>query len=283
MNNAEPTVAAVLRSIGQQLSSRFEAELLLAGVLKCDRARLFAHPETVLSKSQLKQLNELTAQRIDGVPIAYLLGVREFYGREFIVNPSVLIPRPETELLVEQALKLPVTAQAHVLDIGTGSGCIILTLAAERPDWHFTATDISAQALATAQRNQRRLDLGDRSITWRKGSGYKAFAAQTNHRFDLIVSNPPYVAEQDPHLTRGDLRFEPDIALTAGPSGLELIDELIDQAPAHLNPGGWLLLEHGYDQSEQVCEQMQQIGFDAVQSRQDLAGHYRVAMGCWQR
>lgn len=270
------------RLLGHDLHSALEAELLIGEVLQQSRAWLYAHPEYKPTPEQLERLDRLTGQRKAGLPIAYLLGKREFYGRDFRVSPDVLIPRPETELLIEQALALPLRAEASVLDIGTGSGCIILTLAAERPDWQCSAIDISAAALDVARQNQTVLGLMQRPIEWLQGDLFAPLdQAEPNPTFDLIVSNPPYVAQNDPHLAQGDLRFEPDIALASGEDGLGTIHRLIETAPDFLKREGRLLIEHGFDQSKAVRRLLKKRGFKDVKAIRDLAGIRRVATGTW--
>lgn len=269
-----PELSATLRSLGIRLDNRLEAELLICKVLGVERAWLYAHGEEPLSAKARQELEALAARRLGGEPMAYLLGQREFYGREFVVSPSVLIPRPETELLVETALE-KLGSRAAVLDVGTGSGCIALTLAAERPNWQVTATDLSAAALAIARENAMRLELSQVELL--HGD---LFAPVAGRQFDAILSNPPYVAEGDPHLARGDLRFEPAMALSTGNSGLAIIKGLIQGAAAHLHPGGWLLIEHGYDQASPIRALFAKAGFDQIETRLDLAQIERLTLGC---
>jgi release factor glutamine methyltransferase len=258
----------------RQLNSRLEAELLLALALDCDRTRFYAHPDAPCPGPGHERFVLLVERRRHGEPIAYLTGQREFYSREFQVTPEVLIPRPETENLVEHCLKLDLPADASVLDIGTGSGCIALTLALERPRWRVCAVDISPGALAVAEAN--RVRLGADNVELLPGDLFEAVAER---RFDLIASNPPYVAAGDEHLSRGDVRFEPDTALVAGSDGLELIARIVGQAPARLHPGGWLVLEHGHDQAGRVRSILEGCGFEQVHSVKDLAGIERVSCG----
>ena len=207
--------------------------------------------------------------------MAYLLGDREFYGLAFKVTPAVLIPRPETELLVEVALERVAEDQsASILDLGTGSGCIAITLARLRPRARVVATDVSQQALAVAQENAAQH--GAHNLELRLGDWFEPVAGE---RFDLVVSNPPYVAEADRHLTEGDLRYEPRLALSAGRDGLSMLRSIVQQAPQHLHDAGWLLLEHGYDQGPAVHALLLQHGFHDVLTRADLAGIPRVTLG----
>jgi release factor glutamine methyltransferase len=277
-------------------SARIEVQGLLQAVLQVNRAWLLAHPEQLLSAAQHAQFTVLFERRLNGEPLAYLLGEREFYGLVFKVSPATLIPRPETELLVELALQrilqpLPASPTHpgpplsgreqgrsknafRVLDLGTGSGAIALSIAHARPDIEVVAVDASAAALEVAQLNAQRLKLDNVRLLqsdW--------FDALQDQRFDIIVSNPPYVAADDAHLKQGDLRFEPRTALASGADGLEDIRHICAKAKAHLNPEGWLLLEHGYNQATQVRALLQQSGFAGVFSARDLAGIERVSGG----
>ncbi len=259
------------------LGSRREAELIAELALRRPRAWLIAHDDARLEGPDIERIDALVRKRATGIPFAYLSGAREFYGREFRVDPAVLIPRPETEHLVEWALALNLPDNARVADIGVGSGCIILTLAAERPGWQCTGTEISGEALAVAVYNRARLGL--EGVELLQGDLLSPLDGRT---FDLIVSNPPYVAADDPHLKQGDVRFEPDIALSAGADGLALIRALIEHSRHLLAPGGWLLIEHGYDQAEAVRELFRESGYESVQSRSDLAGIERITGGTGQ-
>jgi release factor glutamine methyltransferase len=260
---------------------RVDARVLCAHLLAVDRAWIAANPMHVLTESEDARLDALVAQRAMGHPVAYLLGRREFYGRDFEVGPDVLIPRPETETLVEAALDLLRRPRAGgdppaILDLGTGSGAIAVTLACERPDARIVATDASAAALALARANARRNGCEGR-IEFIRGSWYDAVPGK---RFDLVVANPPYVAAGDAHLGRGDLRFEPPGALTDGSvDGLASIRAIVAGAPAHLVAGGALLFEHGYDQAEAAAALLVRAGFTRLVSRPDIAGIPRVAGG----
>jgi release factor glutamine methyltransferase len=251
-----------------------EQRLIAAEVLARSTAWVFAHGDHTPNAEQALRLEHLLQRRIEGEPLAYLLGRREFYGRDFRVTPDVLIPRPETELLVETVFDRGPSGPARIIDVGTGSGCIALTLALERPDWEVLATDLSASALAVAQGNGQQLG---GTVEWIETD----LLAGVPGPFHVIVSNPPYVAAGDPHLTRGDLRFEPLTALTDEGDGLVLIRRLIQQASQCLHPGGELWLEHGYDQAERVRELLIEAGFEDVESRKDLAGIERVSGGRW--
>ena len=255
--------------------ARYEAEVLLIRTTGLDRARLIAHPELVEQAAVTSVYQHALERRMRGEPVAYILGTREFYGLDFEVTPAVLIPRPETELLVELALER-IVAQAHwdVLDVGTGSGCIAIALAIHRPSAHVVATDVSPDALEVAQRNAARHAAANLELL--AGS---VFAPVARRSFDLIVSNPPYIAGEDPHLHRGDLRFEPQHAPPPGGDGTALLQQLVAGAPARLHPGGWLLLEHGYDQAQAVMIALRAAGFVEVFTARDIAGHQRVSGG----
>lgn len=255
---------------------RLDAQVIMAHLLGVDRAYLAAHPMRVLSETEDARVDSLVARRALGHPVAYLLGSREFYSRDFEVSPDVLIPRPETETLVAAALeRLAAGAGPRaVLDLGTGSGAIAVTVAGERPGFAVTATDRSEAALGVARRNAARHGCTVELLAgpW--------FAPVAGRRFDAVLSNPPYVAAGDPHLAEGDLRFEPPDALADGsPDGLGSIREIVAGAPGHLNPGGWLLLEHGYDQAGAVASLLAAAGFEDIVSIADLAGIPRVAGG----
>jgi release factor glutamine methyltransferase len=254
---------------------RIDAQVLLCHVLGVNRAWLAANPFRILTETEDARLDSLVTQRALGAPVAYLVESREFYGRDFAVGPAVLIPRPETETLVEAALARIATA-ATCLDLGTGSGAIAVTLACERADAAVSATDVSAEALAVARANAAAHKCASR-ITFAQGAWFDAVRGQ---RFSLIVSNPPYVAAADEHLERGDLRFEPRHALTDGSAdGLGSIRAIVHGARAHLEPGGWLLFEHGYDQGPAAAELLATAGFLDRVALPDLAGIPRVAGG----
>lgn len=253
-------------------TARLEARVLAAFAWKVAPAWLFAHDTDPLADAQSAAFEALLARRLTGEPVAYLVGTREFYGRPFRVSPDVLIPRPDTELLVELALaRIPADQSMDVLDLGTGSGCIAITLALERPHARVTAVDRSAAALAIARHNAGILDA---RVAFLASDWFDALAGR---RFGLIVSNPPYVPAADPHLTRGDVRFEPLNALAAGNDGLDDLRHLIAAARAHLEPGGTLLLEHGHDQAEAVVALLARGGYARTQSWPDLAGILRVS------
>jgi len=256
--------------------AKLEAELLLSEVLGKERSYLFTWPERELTPLQAQAFVGLLERRLAGEPIAYILGHREFWSLDLKVTPDVLIPRPETELLVELALKaFPPHHPIAAADLGTGSGAVAAAIARERPCWMIWATDKSEAALAVARENFHHCGL-DRIRTG-QGAWYEALPKQ--QRFELIVSNPPYIRERDPHLDRGDLAHEPRSALTAGSHGLDDIREIVAQAPKRLHGGGLLLLEHGFDQGETVRTLLRQAGFKGVRTYGDLAGLDRVSAG----
>jgi len=261
-------------------TARIEVQCLLQHALQVSRAYLIAHPEYVLSDTEQTQYSSMLQRRLHGEPLAYILGGREFFGLNFQVNSATLIPRADTELLVEKALQIiPKNTASNlsesiysVLDLGTGSGAIALSIAHHRPHIQVVACDFSADALQVARENARHLNLNNIIFThsdW--------YAALGNQHFDLIVSNPPYIAADDPHLQMGDLRFEPYTALAAGADGLQDIRQIIAGAHAHLKPQGQLWLEHGYNQAASVREILQQAGLHNIYSERDLAGIERIS------
>ena len=274
-------VAEALDWASKQLveqEGRADASALLLFVLNKPRSYLFSWPEAELSAEQEHHFFELVTQRKQGQPVAHLLGEREFWSLPFKVNPSTLIPRPDTETLVEWALELVPNQPAQVMDLGTGTGAIALALASERPAWKVLALDVQADAVALAQQNTNALELESR-VQVRQSDWFEAVEAKRD--WDLIVSNPPYIEEGDHHLMLGDVRFEPKTALTSGRDGLDAIRQLIHQAPDYLVAGGWLLLEHGFEQAQAVAELLAQRGFEHIQTRQDLGGQPRITSGCW--
>ena len=266
------TAGAALAGAASLLGTRLDAELLLAHVLDVSRSAVVARDERVLTPEEQGDFEQLLARRIAGEPLAYLTGSKEFWSLELEVTPDVLVPRPETELRVEWALELlpPHRDALHVLDVGTGSGAIALAIARERPRALVTGSDVSAAALGVAQRNARRLNVGN--ANFRHAAFLSAFG-----QFNLIVSNPPYVAEGDPHLAA--LKFEPAIALTSGPDGLDALRVIVREGFAHLRAPGWLLVEHGATQGPAVRTLFAAAGFADVQTRRDLAGHERATGG----
>lgn len=252
---------------------KFEARLLLSHVLKRGHAWLVAHDRDELGAETKAQFDALVARRTHGEPVAYLLGEREFFGRIFLCSPAALIPRPETEHLVEHALTLVENStKTTILDVGTGTGCIGITLALERPNAQITALDVSPDALTLARENAANLHATN--VDFIQNNWFSALA--TDAKFDLIVSNPPYIVPGDAHLSQGDLRFEPSVALADAIDGLESYRQLANGAQKHLKNGGWLVIEHGYDQGESVPALITAAGFVQVTTLADLAGHPRV-------
>lgn len=278
------TVAECLRQAQTQGLARVDAQILLLHSLQRplhDRAWLLAHDGDTLTAAQTATWQDALQRRLQGEPVAYITGRKDFFGLTLAVDTRVLDPRPDTETLVEWALaclpeSAPETRSPRILDLGTGSGAVALALQHARPDAKVWAVDASEDALAVARANAARLHLG---VQFMASDWLCAVDVQRTGRFDLIVSNPPYVAENDPHLAA--LTHEPLSALTSGADGLEDIRRIIAQAPAYLAPGGWLLLEHGWDQAAAVQSLLQAAGFAQVQSRQDLAGIQRCTGGCW--
>ncbi|MFA7895420.1 peptide chain release factor N(5)-glutamine methyltransferase [Pseudomonas putida] len=269
-------IASLLRNaqLPDSPTERLDAELLLAAALGKSRSYLHTWPERIVSSEAAQTYDGYLQRRRGGEPVAYILGQQGFWKIDLEVAPHTLIPRPDTELLVETALELQPALPAKVLDLGTGTGAIGLALASERPAWQVTAVDRVPEAAALAERNRQRLGLANVRVQvshWLEGL--------VDERFDLIVSNPPYIAASDPHLVDGDVRFEPSSALVAGVDGLDDLRVIAAQAPSHLTPGGWLLLEHGYDQADAVQALLRENGFVEVDSRIDLGGHQRITLG----
>ena len=270
------TVRELLAAATRRLDgARIDAELLLAHALGVSRVKLYAWPELEPEADAIERFERSVAARASGEPVAYLVGRREFWNLDLFVSPAVLIPRPETERLVELVLeRIAPERDARVADLGTGSGAIALAIASERPRARVLATDASAGALIVARANAERLGLGN--ITFAQGDWCDALG---DARFDVIVSNPPYIAEDDPHLRAGDLPREPRTALASGVDGLDAIRQIVACARSHLEPGGWLLLEHGWDQASRARALLERAGFADVESACDDAGHERVALG----
>jgi release factor glutamine methyltransferase len=266
----------VLQQLSSAATSRSEVRLLLSSVLSRDQAWLVANDTDLLTASQLESVRALVARRNAGEPIAYILLYREFYGRRFACSPAALIPRHETELLIDVAKQSLTSNDAlRILDIGTGTGCIAITLALECPSVRVTALDVSHDALALARANARTLDASH--IEFIESNWFAALDTNMNDaKFDLIVSNPPYIPPNDPHLTQGDLRFEPQLALQDAIDGLQSYRELIEGAMRHLREGGLLIVEHGYDQGESVPALFREAGFADVEMIRDLADQPRV-------
>lgn len=268
------TITQVLTAACRDID-RIDARLLLQYVLEVSHAFLLTHPDRILTLPQTEEFFRLVKRRIAGIPVAYLIGERAFYDLTFKVTEAVLIPRPETELLVEWALKLiPADRSCKILDLGTGSGAIAITIAKHRPQSQVIAVDLSADAIAVSTWNAK--NLGVSNIHLITGSWFDELLGK---RFDLIVSNPPYVAENDLHLQQGDLRFEPQIALSTGNNGFACIRHIVAAAPRHLRDRGWLLLEHGYDQVDECRQLLRDADFSNICSYPDLAGIMRVSGG----
>ena len=275
------TIQQALSAARQQLaqqhdSASLDAELLLAHVLHKSRAWLYTWPEQKLDAKQLEPFNQLVQRRANGEPVAHLIGQQAFWSLSLLVTADTLIPRPETELLVEKALeRISPDSNRQIADLGTGSGAIALALARERPACRIIATDQSMAALQVAKENARlnRIE----NVEFRHGDWLAAL--ENGSLFDMIVSNPPYIRNDDPHLQRGDVRFEPASALQAGAEGLDDLQRIIEEALSRLKPGGWLLLEHGYDQKDTVMRLLQQAGYEHINDYTDLAGQPRVAEG----
>lgn len=273
-------IASLLRAaeLPDSPTARLDVELLLSAALGKPRSYLHTWPEKIVSSEHALIFADYLRRRRAGEPVAYILGQQGFWKLDLEVAPHTLIPRPETELLVEAALELLPTSPAKVLDLGTGSGAIALALASERPAWDVTAVDRVLEAVALAERNRQRLQLGNAAFLhshW--------FSALSGQRYGLILSNPPYIRADDRHLNEGDVRFEPSSALIAGSDGLDDIRAIIQAAPQHLLSGGWLLLEHGFNQAEAVRSLLSEGGFVEVNSRRDLGGHERISLGRFDR
>lgn len=277
-SNPSLTCEALLHEAAERIASdtpRLDAELLLAHVTGLSRTSFRAWPERDVAPAQAQRFRQLVAERVAGTPIAYLLGHQEFWSLPLKVSPATLIPRPDTECLVETALSLPLPEPARVLDLGTGTGAIALALASERPGWQVCACDCVDEAVRLARENSVALSLPVRV------SKSHWFDDLEPAEFDLIVSNPPYIEEGDRHLGEGDVRFEPATALVSGPDGLDAIRTIVTEAPHWLAAGGWLLLEHGYNQAEAVQALLKSRGFEAVASRQDYGRRDRMTLGLW--
>ena len=261
--------------IQQARIDRVEAEILLADVLGVERAWLFAHGEDLVAEPALNLFTDHANARQDGEPLAYVLGYRDFRSLRLGVNRHVLIPRRETEHLVEWAVECIDAGAKRVLDLGTGSGAIALACKSERPDAMLTAIDFSAEALACAEANARSLGV---QVEWLESRWFEQLGVA---QWDLVVSNPPYISASDAHLQQGDLPAEPNSALVGGQTGLESIEHIVEHTPDHLVPGGWLLLEHGFDQADAVAQCLRDRGFKHIETRQDWSGHARMTGGQW--
>ncbi|PMR78799.1 peptide chain release factor N(5)-glutamine methyltransferase [Billgrantia endophytica] len=256
-------------------SPRLDAEVLLAHVLGVDRTWLYTWGDKVAPSGERARFEALVAARTEGHPVAYLIGEREFWGLPLATSSHTLIPRPDTETLVEITLRLADTAEGRLLDLGTGTGAIALAFAKERSSWQVTGIDRVAEAVALAETNAERLGMANVRFLvsdW--------FSALGSERFEMIAANPPYIAENDPHLRQGDVRFEPLGALVAGDDGLADLRHLSRAAWSHLVPGGHLVMEHGHDQAAAVCELLEGAGYVEIGNYRDLAGQERVTLGC---
>ena len=269
-------LASMLESISD--SARLDIELILCHILQKNRTWLFTWPDQTLNDEQQRLFEVFFQRRKAGEPVAHIIGQREFWSLPLAVNNSTLIPRPDTELLVESALELfsgdEPGRERKCLDLGTGTGAIVLALASEKPHWQLLGVDKSADAVALAEKNRSQFNFNHVRI--HKSDWFAQIQAQM---FDVIVSNPPYVDPQDPHLDQGDVRFEPRSALIADKHGLADIEFIICESWNYLTGGGWLLLEHGYDQADAVCELLRARGFTAIATRRDFGGNQRVSIG----
>ncbi|CAI0813139.1 MULTISPECIES: peptide chain release factor N(5)-glutamine methyltransferase [Serratia] len=267
---------AAAARLTQSDSARRDAEILLGFVTGRARTFLMAFGETLLTQQQQEQLERLLVRRERGEPVAYLIGEREFWSLPLSVSPATLIPRPDTECLVELALERLPSSSCNILDLGTGTGAIALALASERQDCRVTGVDLQPEAVALAQHNAQKLAIGN--VQFLQGSWFAPLAGQT---FALIASNPPYIDAADPHLAQGDVRFEPSSALVAQQHGLADLSAIVQQAPQYLQPQGWLLLEHGWQQGESVRALLQAAGFISIATRRDYGDNDRVTFGQW--
>ena len=272
-------IADALKKGKQQLclseSASLDTEVLLCFVLNCDRSKLYSHPEEELTDNELNSFNEIISLRATGHPVAHLTRSKEFWSLKLFVTPDTLIPRPETELLVEAALNLiPEDKHYSILDLGTGSGAISIAIATERPLITITATDINEDTLNIAKKNAESYNI--KSISFKKGAWFDIENIST---YDLIVSNPPYVSINDPHLTQGDVRFESKTALVSGDSGLDDLQSITSNATSYLKPNGWILLEHGYQQGKAVRKMLGAQGFTAISTINDYSNQERVSIG----
>lgn len=284
-----PTIEATLRATTILLSESgstspsLDAAVLLCHVLGKPRSYLLTWPEKALTNEQQNQFRALLERRTEGEPIAYITGEREFWSLSLMVSPSTLIPRPDTERLVEVALEKVPTEPCHILDLGSGTGAIALAMASECPQYTVTGIDIRIEAKELAEKNAK--NLGINNVTFLQGSWFEPLEIIRNNietKFGLIVSNPPYIEKDDPHLTSGDVRFEPISALVAEEKGLSDIRMIATQAVRHLSQKGWLLFEHGFEQGKAVRELMLSLGYSEVSTEQDYAGNDRVTYGQYE-
>jgi len=270
----------LVHTIGlDRVEANLEANLLLQHVLHVNRAWVITHERDVLNADQQAKLQLLLKRRLNGEPIAYIVGFREFYGLQLKVSSVTLIPRPDTETLVEAALeKIPLDKVLHILDLGTGTGAVALAIAKHRNNCEVTAVDQSSDALSVTLENAQSLNLNNLRLI--ESNWFSALSlGKESEKFDVIVSNPPYIAQDDAHLKQGDLRFEPISALASGKDGLDDIRKIIQDAPHYLKPNGWLMLEHGFDQAEVVAALLSERGFSKIDHAKDIAGTLRVTFG----
>ena len=277
IRQAAEQISAILNMT--QAESRIEASLLCQHLLVVNRAWLISHENDFLDANQQVAFEALVQRRLNGEPMAYILGSREFYGLPLKTTSATLIPRPDTETLVEAALaKIPQKANFNILDLGTGTGAVALAIAKHRPNCKLTAVDASSAALSVALENSQALKLNN--VRLLESDWFSALNLDKEaERFDVIISNPPYIAQDDEHLKQGDLRFEPLSALASGVDGLDDIRKIIQDAPDYLNPNGWLMLEHGYDQADAVYLLLKARGFSQIDHAKDIAGTLRVTFG----
>ncbi|MBL1267981.1 MAG: peptide chain release factor N(5)-glutamine methyltransferase [Halomonas sp.] len=279
------TLDALLKQAAQRLqaagssSPRIDAEVLLCHVLGRDRTWLYTWGDKICPLWEQARFDALIAARVQGTPVAYLTGEREFWGLRLATSPDTLIPRPDTETLVELALSRVALTSGRLLDLGTGTGAIALAFASEQPHWQVLGVDLRVEAVSLATRNAQALGLAN--ATFLQSDWFAALDAYTvaGNQFDIIVSNPPYIAGDDPHLAEGDVRFEPRSALVAAACGMADLLHLVNSAQRYLAASGWLLLEHGYQQAEMVREALESAGYQNVESVRDLGGHERVTLG----
>ena len=277
-----PSIAQAIKQASKTLaetsdSARLDAEVLLCHVLDCSPTHLIAWPEKSLNDKQTQAFNHLIEQRHSGTPVAYLTGSREFWSLNFKVTPATLIPRPETETLVEFVLdKFSEQKKLKLIDLGTGSGAIAIAIASEKPDWEIIATDISTEALNIAAENARNHQINN--IQFIESNWFEQIEKQ---HFDLVISNPPYIADQDKHLSQGDVRFEPLSALTSGKTGLDDIKHITARSIQYLSENGWLIFEHGYDQKQAVYDRFKQNNFHKIMQLNDLSGQARMTAGIY--
>ena len=280
LTDATTLIKAQHNGVETAETAKHEAQLLLQHVLNTNRAWLIAHQDDALQPSSHEAYRAMINRRINGEPIAYILGVREFYGLNLKVTPATLIPRPDTETLVDAALaKIPLQKNFNICDLGTGSGAIALAVAKHRPQAFLLALDASQAALDIAVENAKSLKIAN--VDFVLSDWFLALSQQNNaQKFDVIVSNPPYIEANDAHLSQGDLRFEPISALASGEDGMEDIRHITSQAGQFLKPAGWLMLEHGYNQAADVRQLLADAGFIEIETIQDLGGNARVTLGC---